>query len=72
MKPGLSDYAISHLILVAINKRFETVIARQPKRLDPVMRWRIDHARQSARDQFNSYPMTLKMFDYYVHGRLFS
>lgn len=45
---SLTSYAIGHLRMIEIEKNFEKVITRHPKRESYDMRWRIDKARDSA------------------------
>lgn len=60
----LSQYAQSHMVLINIDRRFETVIARHPKRDTPNMRWRIQHARMQGLHERNEFPFLLDRFDW--------
>ena len=69
MNNGLSDYAIAHLRMADIGKRFERVIERHPRSNSSDLRWRARMARDSARYQFQQFPIDLKMADYVIHRR---
>lgn len=55
---SLTSYAIGHLRMIEIEKKFEKVIARHPKREKYDVNWRINKARDSAmiqRSNFQDY-----------------
>lgn len=61
----LTDYAKSHMRLVEIDRRFEAVIQRHPKKDTERMKWRIDAARMTGIYQRSSFASDLMMFNIY-------
>jgi hypothetical protein len=61
----LSDYAKSHMRLVEIDRRFETVIQRHPKKDTERMVWRIDAARREGIYQRSAFASDVMMFNIY-------
>ena len=56
----LTDYAVAHMRLIQIDRRFEAVIQRVKAK-----RWQIDAARIEGKYQRESFPMCLRLFDVY-------
>mgnify|MGYP003538203988 CR=1 FL=1 len=61
----LSDYAKAHMRLIEIDRRFETVIQRHPKKDSVKMEWRIEAARREGLYQRSALASNLKIFNIY-------
>lgn len=61
----LSDYAIAHMRLIEIDRRFEAVIQRHPLKDTINMRFKIESARIEGAYQRVSLPSNIMMFNIY-------
>ena len=57
----MSTYAQAHLLMHDINKRFETVIARNPKYSSIHNEWRVEWARRMGTMQLHNFSFDLTM-----------
>lgn len=63
----LTSYAIGHLTVIGIDKRFERVVERLQKDEYRVA-WRIDHARDTARRERYAFSDYLSMYEKAIRG----
>lgn len=61
----LTEYAKAHLRLIGIDRRFEAVIQRHPKKNSVDMKWRIDHARREGGFQRYAFASSCMIFNIY-------
>lgn len=62
---SLTSYAIGHLRMIEIEKKFEKVIAHHPKRKSYDVHWNINKARDSAMIQRSNFQDYL---DHYIRS----